>query len=336
MEHCQHQRNERVPLPKPRDGESKEDFLKRCMGNDTMVSEYSNIDQRYAICNTQWRNRGRHNMDMFFKTDKGYECKSMTSDDCIAWFKSHSDDEGNIDEDVLIFKDASMKVNTDKTISWTLSDDSIDRDFERFDTAGWNLKQFKKNPVLLWSHKHDMPAIGKVLSPRIKDNRLVGKVEFDQEDDFAKEIERKVRAGYINAGSVGFFPTQVEIPEDDKSDVELIYRKQELREFSICNVPANPNALVEPEKSANEVVLDAAIETATVNNVAIENIQEQIDDLKEAIETIKEVQMQMMQTTHKDDTNYWQALFNKEKPQGSGLDKLFGEAISIDNAAEGK
>lgn len=300
------------------------------MGNDTMVSEYSNIEQRYAICNTQWRNRGRHNMDMFFKTDKGYECKSMTLDDCIAWFKSHSDDEGNVNEDVLIFKDASIGVNTDKTISWTLSDDSIDRDFERFDTAGWSLKEFKKNPVLLWSHKHDIPAIGKVNSPRIKDNRLVGKIEFDPEDELAQQIERKVRAGYINAGSVGFFPMQVEIPEDDKSDVELIYRKQELREFSICNIPANPNALVEPEKTADKqaqyVWIDSAATvdgTMTVCYPDYDKLQEQIDDLKETLETVKEVQMQMMQTTHKDDTNYWQALFDEKKPQGSGLEKLF-------------
>jgi hypothetical protein len=46
-----------MPLPKPNENESKEDFLDRCMANPTMNNEYPNRDQRYAVCNSQWKRR---------------------------------------------------------------------------------------------------------------------------------------------------------------------------------------------------------------------------------------------------------------------------------------
>lgn len=40
-----------MPLPKPRPQESDNQFISRCMIDDTMSSEYSNRSQRYAVCN---------------------------------------------------------------------------------------------------------------------------------------------------------------------------------------------------------------------------------------------------------------------------------------------
>jgi phage head maturation protease len=49
---------------------------------------------------------------------------------------------------------------------------------------------------------------------------------------------------------VGFRVIEIEIPDKEtaKDGTTLIFRKQELLEFSICNVPANPFALT---KSVN-------------------------------------------------------------------------------------
>jgi len=46
-----------MPIPKPHDDEEENDFISRCMGNDTMQEDYSDNDQRLAICYTQWENR---------------------------------------------------------------------------------------------------------------------------------------------------------------------------------------------------------------------------------------------------------------------------------------
>lgn len=44
-----------MPIPKPRDGESKKDFKGRCMSDGVMVEEYPDTKQRNAICENQWR-----------------------------------------------------------------------------------------------------------------------------------------------------------------------------------------------------------------------------------------------------------------------------------------
>ena len=46
-----------MPMPKPKKDESKDDFLDRCMGDDVMVKDYPDNDQRYAICNSLWEDK---------------------------------------------------------------------------------------------------------------------------------------------------------------------------------------------------------------------------------------------------------------------------------------
>lgn len=46
-----------MPLPKPRKNEDKDEFIGRCMGDDTMNEEYPDSDQRRAVCETQWEKK---------------------------------------------------------------------------------------------------------------------------------------------------------------------------------------------------------------------------------------------------------------------------------------
>ena len=41
-----------MPLPKPNTGESKDDFISRCMGDEMMNTEYPDEKQRYDVCNS--------------------------------------------------------------------------------------------------------------------------------------------------------------------------------------------------------------------------------------------------------------------------------------------
>ena len=43
-----------MPLPKPKKGEKKDDFISRCMSDDVMLGDYEDQDQRYAICLSLW------------------------------------------------------------------------------------------------------------------------------------------------------------------------------------------------------------------------------------------------------------------------------------------
>jgi len=132
-------------------------------------------------------------------------------------------------------------------IPWTLSTFDLDRYDERIDPHGWDFKRYLQNPVVEWAHRYDIPAIGKIESLTIDDNGLHGLVVFNSKDydHFGWSIGERVKASVIRAGSVGFRVMEIEIPskEDSKDGTSLIFRKQELLEFSICNVPANPFAL---------------------------------------------------------------------------------------------
>jgi len=42
-----------MPLPKPKPTEKKMEFINRCMADETMVKEYPNQAQRFAVCTSQ-------------------------------------------------------------------------------------------------------------------------------------------------------------------------------------------------------------------------------------------------------------------------------------------
>lgn len=117
----------------------------------------------------------------------------------------------------------------------------VDRMGEIIDQDGWDLRNFKKNPALLWGHniREERPPIGRVekiwFDGEGKSKRLMFKAVFDMADAFAADVWRKFKDGFLNAFSVGFLPL-----ERDKN----IYTKSELLEISAVPVPANPQALV--------------------------------------------------------------------------------------------
>jgi HK97 family phage prohead protease len=131
--------------------------------------------------------------------------------------------------------------------AWTFSTFDLDRFSERIDPAGWDYQRYMDNPVVEWAHRYDIPAIGRADSLYADEKGLHGVVIFNDKDydPFGWAIGQRVKAGVIRAGSVGFRILEIEIPDKEtaKDGTTLIFRKQELLEFSICNVPANPFAL---------------------------------------------------------------------------------------------
>ena len=62
-----------MPMPKPKDGESKKDFLERCMSNKTMNEDYPDNKQRYAVCNSLWE-------DKKSKSNNGIEIRTFNAE----------------------------------------------------------------------------------------------------------------------------------------------------------------------------------------------------------------------------------------------------------------
>ena len=181
-----------------------------------------------------------------------------------------------VDEEIELMASVPFHLTNDAETGqgflWTLSTYDLDRFSERIDPQGWDFKRFMDNPVVEWAHRFDIPAIGKIDGLAVDDKGLHGFVFFNEKsyDPFGWSIGQRVKAGVIRAGSVGFRPVEIEIPskEDSKDGTSLIFRKQELLEFSICNVPANPYALA---NSANNEKGDNA---NPFWNCLINNLQE--------------------------------------------------------------
>ena len=102
----------------------------------------------------------------------------------------------------------------------------------------WDLKFFKKNPVILNSHDYRdaTKVIGKAINAKVVDGKLQGKIKFAvDENPEAKIIFDLYAGGFLSAFSVGFIAKEF----DDKGKI----LKSELLEISAVSVPANAMAL---------------------------------------------------------------------------------------------
>lgn len=155
------------------------------------------------------------------------------------------------------------------------TDFTEDRDGERIDVEGLSIKNFLKNPVLMFGHSHGTPPIGKVTKVKKEDNRLTFEPVFSVATQFARDIKALWDEGVLNAVSIGFIP---KMREDN------IFTESELLEISIVNVPSNPQALaMAKSKGLNTSILDKETGSASLKTADVEW------DAKGAVERMKEL-----------------------------------------------
>ena len=46
-----------MPIPKPKQNETRRNFIQRCMNDSVMINEYRDANQRLAVCSTQFKNK---------------------------------------------------------------------------------------------------------------------------------------------------------------------------------------------------------------------------------------------------------------------------------------
>ena len=158
--------------------------------------------------------------------------------------------------------DVIKGVDIDKrTLRIIATDESVDRDGDIIMSKGWDFDNYKKNPVFLWAHDYgSVPLAAAVKIERKREPwRIVLTHKFPTAglNPFADMILELYNEKVINAGSVGFFPFDME--RLDMEDIEAADSKlpfagmrflaQELLEHSGCPVPANPNAVQDASKS---------------------------------------------------------------------------------------
>ena len=172
----------------------------------------------------------------------------------------------------LIFE--VKKSNDDnRTIEGVFSTADVDRSGDPpIEQESWNLKNFKKNPVVLFAHDSRNIPIGKVTKLKLDEKgNLAGKIMFAVDEgvgiygDLIKTVYNLYKGKFMRAFSVGFKLGEI---TDDKKGMKLI--KNELLEISCVPVPANALALAKA-KGLDLEALDK-----------VDEIEETIDFKKDA------------------------------------------------------
>lgn len=152
-------------------------------------------------------------------------------------------------------------------VAWA-SKGTLDRDDEIIDPAGWQLQNFKKNPVIPLFHNYSGFPVAKSIwtkqEPKDKPIGILFKPQF-AETALGMEAFYLYQNGYMNAFSVGFDPVEWEADgqqyskakdgdfaiwckgyeQQKKKKPRCKYLKQDLLEISGVLVPAHPDALIE-------------------------------------------------------------------------------------------
>ena len=126
-------------------------------------------------------------------------------------------------------------------MEFVLSDESKDRYGDVIQAEGWELANFKRNPIALFNHDSAFP-IGRWQNIHVEGKRLVGKLKLAAQGTSARidEIIRLVEQDILRAVSVGFQPLEREALKDNSG---VLFKRQELLETSLVSVPANPHAV---------------------------------------------------------------------------------------------
>lgn len=176
-----------------------------------------------------------------------------------------------------LYTKAQIKEKAEGEFTAIASSEIEDRQGEIVRQTGWNLKNFKNNPVLLYMHDHTKP-IGKATrvwldksgaSPMLKFKGFIS----DATEEL-KGYRKLVEDGILNSFSVGFRPLEMDGNEITKA---------ELFEISLVSVPAKPEARLLAVKSLE----DGGFKSEVINKIVGD--EDDIESLKAELKEAKEL-----------------------------------------------
>lgn len=170
-----------------------------------------------------------------------------------------------------------------RTAEFVISDATVDRHGTVLD-SNWDLTNYNRNGIVGYQHevygsffsKSDPDSIIGKSTAEWVGNELIGKMEFEPKElnPLAEKIFQKVIFGTLKATSVGFMPTEEgetkTIKEGEKEKKIFHFGKRELLEWSIVNIPSNPNALVRKFVSSEDAEMKKYFEDNKINLITFE------------------------------------------------------------------
>lgn len=188
-----------------------------------------------------------------------------------------------------------------RTVRFIISTDGKDRHGTKLNMKGWNLDNFNRNPIV--GYQHNVYGDNMCVPPNPDDvlgparawvenvggrDMLMGEVTFEKAEinPQAEKVFRKVLNGTLRATSVGFLEIGKgkDVVEKDASGKVIgktyEFEGQELIEFSIVNIPSNPEA-------TRKVVMNHARAGVTMLNrigLPVSEIRKVVNGILDSIE----------------------------------------------------
>lgn len=194
------------------------------------------------------------------------------------------------------------KAEETRTVEFVISDETRDRHGTVIPIKSWNIKNYNKNGIVGYQHEvyggWGEPNPDLILGRGeafVEDGKLIGRVTFEPSEinPLAEKIFQKVLHGTLKATSVGFREvTKGKWGEKDEAVTgktpTYYFGEVELLEFSIVNIPSNPNALRRKieEQQETDRVTELTGECERLGGQII-SLQKEVDFLKKAIEYYK-------------------------------------------------
>jgi len=164
-------------------------------------------------------------------------------------------------------------------IDFILLDESVVMYGFRALMMGAQLEAFKQNPVMLLMHaraessysravaEHELP-IGKWYDIRVEGDKLLAKPDFDDDDEFAVKIQKKVEKGYLKGASIWIDPIAATDEEALMLPGQLgpTITKWGLFEASIVDIPNCKNALAIRNSAGKKIALHAGDENEEITS----------------------------------------------------------------------
>jgi len=171
-------------------------------------------------------------------------------------------------------------------VEFVVSTGDVDAHGERINVDGIDLKDFKKNPVVLWGHDGFNLPIAKATKIWKQDDKLMARALFYLKDEFATKVYNYILDGFLSAVSIGGMVKQW--GEDGMTISQLL-----MKEFSVVSVPANQNALVSNKALNQEQITELhALANAYARKMLTKGdneINKNIEVLETLVATLKEV-----------------------------------------------
>lgn len=141
-----------------------------------------------------------------------------------------------------------------RRVKHVISTGKLDRNNRIVEPGGWRLARFKKNPVVLADHEYSIERIiGRAVETKVEGDALVSTTEFEKEG-LGNVAFRLLQAGMVKAWSVGWMGLKTHrIGEDESCErckeagavqFGTHFVRQELLEYSLVAIPANPDAVM--------------------------------------------------------------------------------------------